>query len=419
MATLAIKNQHIYTPRDRDVLLLSFRGLISAQTIDTFRDALRKATGVGCPVILDFSEVTYVNSTGLGKLVLFFDKLNEKGQSGCLVCISSESFKLIQMLGLHEVLLIYSSISDGLAAIDDESNNLVPARRIVKNAISNRSFRITSLPEPRLPQARILIGVSPQDSMSKLLVRGLSGDGSNVVITESFTEIQQMLREGKVFDIAIIDEALPSYQQICLALKTIHTGSLISIIKVSSNSANTSNLYVCADEVIKEPFDVQELFALAQSEYDRTQLESILFVQDIALNFSSSQSGVEEGLAMFEDLASSCGLDELEKNKFIQAVCEAVDNARKHGNKADPFKSIKLTYILDKEKVTVVVEDEGKGFDFKRRLDMAKNFTPLEQARMISFDEDKAGLGINIMLKCCDSIEYTAPGNCVRLTKYV
>lgn len=419
MAKLTVLNQHVYSPKDKEVLLLSFRGLISTHTIDVFRDSLRKSIGVGCPVILDFSDLTYINSTGLGKLVSFFDKLHEHGQIGCLVCLNKESFKLVQMLGLHELLLIYGSISEGLTAIDDSGERLVEARRFVKGASSKRLFRISSAPPPRLPEARVLLGISASDSLSKLLARGLSGQQGHVVTVENVSQLRERISEGDHFDIAILDETLPQYKEICLALKTEQSGVLTSIIKVSSDISVGGSLCVCADEVIKEPFDLQELFALAQSEYGRTQLESILFVQEVALNFNSSQAGVDEAMAMLERLVGACGLEDVDGGKFIQAVSEGVDNAFGHGNNGEPFKVIKLLYVLDREKITVVIEDEGKGFDFKRRLDMIKNFTPLEQARMISFDENRGGLGINIMLKCCDAVEYTSPGNIVRLTKYI
>ena len=417
MAKLEATTQKLYTTKDREVVLVAFGGIISAQTINYFRDSLKDAMQQRRPVLLDFSGVTYVNSTGLGKLVLFFDQVGELGLGGGLVNVGRETMRLIEMLGLQEVLSVYATVEAGLAAIDAGTPK-TRAPEVVSATAAGR-VRISSAPPPRLPEARLLIGMRRDDPLAKMLVRALTGDQGKVVVSNKRPEILRAIQEEGKFDLAILEEDLPEYQQVCLDLKTGPGSGLLSIIKVGSGRTGLNNLHVCADEVLKEPFDIQELFAVAQSEYDRTTLESLLFIRDVQLSFASSQSAVEEGVAMLEELVASCALEEIEESKFLQAVSEAVDNARKHGNREDPFKAIKVQYILDKEKVTVLVEDEGGGFDFKRRLEMVKNFTPLQQTRMISYDENRAGLGINIMLKCCDHIEYTEPGNVVRLTKYL
>lgn len=415
MSRLGTEVKTIYSPREREVLLATVSGIISGPALNPFRDFLKSLADKKRMALLDFSGVTYINSTGLGKLVWFFDQLVANGTCGGLVNVSPDIHRLMRLLGLQEVLSIYANLAEALSCLD--RGITLSAAAEIRDAASSKYFRITAAPEPRLPDARILIGMNPEDPLAKLLVRALTGDRGHVLISNNRQAIQQAISDGGRFDIAILDAALPHYQQICLDLKVGPQAGLLSIIKISSTEGAQSNLRVCADEVIREPFDIQELFALAQGEYDRTHLESLLIIRDIQLSFASSQSAVEEGLSMLQEVIHSSGYEEIEEHKFLHAVSEAIDNARKHGNQEDPFKSIKVQYIHDREKVTVLVEDEGEGFDFRKRLDLAKNFTPLQQTRMISYDENRAGLGINIMLKCCDSLEYTAPGNVVRLTK--
>lgn len=417
MSRLDTQIKTIYSPREREVLLASVSGIISGPSINAFRDFLTDLANRKRTVLLDFAGVTYINSTGLGKLVWFFDRLNETSVGGGLVNVNAESLRLMQLLGLQEVLSVFQTVADALACLDRGiTQTSVPE---ISAAAESGRFRISTAPAPRLPEARVLVGMSPDDPLAKLLVRALTGDRGHVLVTNSRQVIQRAIADGGKFDLAILDANLPLYQQICLDLKVGPQSGLLSIIKIASSGAAQTNLRVCADESIAEPFDIHELFALAQGEYDRTHLESLIIVRDVQLSFSSAQSAVEEGLAMVEELIGASGLEEIEAHKFLQAVSEAIDNARKHGNREDPFKGIRVQYILDREKITFTIEDEGEGFDFRRRLDLAKNFTPLQQTRMIAYDENRAGLGINIMLKCCDSLEYTAPGNQVRLTKYV
>ncbi len=417
MSRLDTQVKSIYSPREREVLLASVAGIVSGPTINLFRDFLSSLVERKRTVLLDFSGVTYINSTGLGKLVWFFDQINESSVGGGMVNVNTESQRLMQLLGLQEVLNVFPTVPEALACLDRGiTQTSIPE---ISAAAESGRFRITSAPQPRLPDARILVGMSPDDPLAKLLVRALTGDKGHVLVTNSRQVIQRAIADGGKFDVAILDANLPLYQQICLDLKVGPQSGLLSIIKITSTGSAQTNLRVCADENITEPFDIQELFALAQCEYDRTHLESLLITRDVQLSFSSAQSAVDEGLAMLEEVIEGSGLEEIEAHKFLQAVSEAVDNGRKHGNKEDPFKAIRVQYILDREKLTVSIEDEGEGFDFRRRLELVKNFTPLQQTRMIAYDENRAGLGINIMLKCCDSLEYTSPGNIVRLTKYL
>jgi serine/threonine-protein kinase RsbW len=45
------------------------------------------------------------------------------------------------------------------------------------------------------------------------------------------------------------------------------------------------------------------------------------------------------------------------------ALREAVANAVQHGNRRDPAKKVRLSYVVTPERVMVEVEDEGRGFD--------------------------------------------------------
>jgi serine/threonine-protein kinase RsbW len=56
----------------------------------------------------------------------------------------------------------------------------------------------------------------------------------------------------------------------------------------------------------------------------------------------------------------------LEKGKFhdiLVATTEAVINAIQHGNKFDPNKKVTLNITASKNKIQVIVQDEGSGFD--------------------------------------------------------
>lgn len=99
------------------------------------------------------------------------------------------------------------------------------------------------------------------------------------------------------------------------------------------------------------------------------------------------------------------------------ALYEAVDNARRHGNRDDPQKKIKLFLRDEEEGVTATVIDEGEGFDFIAVLRKTAAQDSLAAARERYMQGGMGGLGIRLMLKCVDRLEYDNRGSKITLYK--
>ncbi len=78
------------------------------------------------------------------------------------------------------------------------------------------------------------------------------------------------------------------------------------------------------------------------------------------------------------------------------AISEAISNAIKHGNKADPNKKITITVIISKDKITIKIKDEGGGF----KLNTIPN--PTEKENLLK----ESGRGIFIIKNVVDNLQY-------------
>lgn len=111
---------------------------------------------------------------------------------------------------------------------------------------------------------------------------------------------------------------------------------------------------------------------------------------------------VEETQAFVESHFS----DEDFAYRVVLSTTEAVTNAMKHGNKYDQSKSVTIELSVDHNRVDVMVEDEGPGFNRKT----VKN--PLEKENLMrSF-----GRGIYLMEKMADEMRYELGGRRVYLS---
>jgi serine/threonine-protein kinase RsbW len=95
---------------------------------------------------------------------------------------------------------------------------------------------------------------------------------------------------------------------------------------------------------------------------------------------------------------------ELYGNVLI-ATIEAANNAILHGNKLDESKNVNITFNVEPKYLTIVIKDQGKGFDFSNIPDP----TAPENIEKIN------GRGIFLMSKLSDKIEFLDNGSTIQL----
>ncbi len=113
---------------------------------------------------------------------------------------------------------------------------------------------------------------------------------------------------------------------------------------------------------------------------------------------------VEE--AIIEALAQTT-LSEPDVFAVRLALDEALANAMKHGNDADPKKKVFIRFRLDDSTITITVRDEGGGFDRSQVPD------PTDDANL----ELPSGRGLLLMRCYMDSVTFNKAGNEVTMTK--
>ena len=77
--------------------------------------------------------------------------------------------------------------------------------------------------------------------------------------------------------------------------------------------------------------------------------------------------------------------------------------------KRDPRKRATIQFILDEDKLTIVIEDQGDGFTRQEVAD------PLDPANLLK----SSGRGIFLMEACMDSVTYEANGTIIKMVKYM
>ncbi len=68
---------------------------------------------------------------------------------------------------------------------------------------------------------------------------------------------------------------------------------------------------------------------------------------------------------LIDEISVQYSLESDMYGKVLIACVEAVNNSIVHGNKSDPEKFVAIVIKRSKEKLKILIKDEGQGFDFE------------------------------------------------------
>jgi len=146
-------------------------------------------------------------------------------------------------------------------------------------------------------------------------------------------------------------------------------------------------LYWAVSKVAKKQKNVVQEVAsepMARAEYE------------VDLIINSNYKFIDIGHDLVKYLCNLIGFDEDATHWIILAVREGISNAIKHGNQCDLMKKVIVRMSYQDNKLSVIIEDEGVGFD------PAKVQNPLLPENLLK----STGRGIFYIKSFMDDVEY-------------
>lgn len=265
----------------------------------------------------------------------------------------------------------------------------------------------------------IVLAVPSNDPFARVIEFHFSRVGWKVHIVNDKAGCMKLLGQSGAY-LTIVDHALPEASEVIEDIKCSKGTSMVPLIALypaDKDPERCQDFMVLGDEHLVEPFEVYTLLMLAESELARSSEEEVIFDQQVNFQFGTKEENLERANALGARLFQASGLDEEGQVAMAAAFREAIMNAGSHGNKDNPERLIKVLYLLDKEKITVVVQDEGAGFDHESYTLRAQTKSAVSAARERHEQGRVGGLGIKLMMRCTDKLEYNDVGNMITLTK--
>jgi serine/threonine-protein kinase RsbW len=276
--------------------------------------------------------------------------------------------------------------------------------------------KTTKKPKP----ATIFVAMPKSHALAKTVESQFSRLGWNVRIFDSALSCWKALGAGSA-RLCIIDYSLSNAQQFIHSAKGKKETSLIPIVVLfpeGRDPKRSDEFRICGDQHLAHPVQVDTLTALVDSELARSN-EETTNLQRVCAQFPTSEENLDRAGQFISELLSESGLSEQKQVAMSAAYREATINAAQHGNRYQKGKQIEVSYHFDKEKVTITVSDEGEGFNHRLYLQRSENSDAVSAARERYEQGRLGGLGIMLMVKCADQVEYNEKGNAITLTKFL
>jgi anti-sigma regulatory factor (Ser/Thr protein kinase) len=218
--------------------------------------------------------------------------------------------------------------------------------------------------------------------------------------------------------VIIVDMEAPESRRFCRSLKVrkeIACNPLILLFPSSDALDRIHGMLILGDDNLIQPFGFKDLLNSVDVQVVQSRDEERLYEHRANFYCSSDERSLDQTVELMHELLEQSSLSEEGQIAVSVAFREAMLNAAWHGHRYNPAKHIDTLYLLDREKIRIVVRDTGPGFDHRRMLQKIEE----EALDPSKSSQRKGGLGIIIMLRCCDRVEYNHEGNQVTLTKYL
>jgi serine/threonine-protein kinase RsbW len=114
------------------------------------------------------------------------------------------------------------------------------------------------------------------------------------------------------------------------------------------------------------------------------------------LTIASNPKNIARVEKLLQKIALRIPLDEIQMNKLMVSLTEAVNNAIVHGTKSNPDKKVTILCESVPGWLLIMINDQGRGF----RLDDVSN--PLKKENLLR----ESGRGIFLMRTLMDRVEF-------------
>lgn len=108
----------VISEKKDNYILISVKGTLSVENISPFESQLSKHVENKSHLIIDLADLTFIDSSSLGIIVVYFTKSEKSSRHFALVNVNPDIMQMFKITGLDKRIKIFSSLDDALNQLD-------------------------------------------------------------------------------------------------------------------------------------------------------------------------------------------------------------------------------------------------------------------------------------------------------------
>jgi DNA-binding response OmpR family regulator len=225
-------------------------------------------------------------------------------------------------------------------------------------------------------------------------------------------------------DVMLLDLMLPDINgfDVCRRLRTDPATRLIPVVMLTALNDVQHRVHgfrVGANAYVTKPYGVDDLFrAISAARAWRASMEQRALHGEIHVELNSEITLLKDLNDFLLLVCQSTPMQQEQVIQIRQAVMEMAHNAIEWGNRHQSDRLVKITYRIHGDRLEIVVQDQGPGFD---RNDLPHAAVPDDPFTHLDVREKlglrAGGFGLLICQGMVDEMRYNDAGNEVTLIK--
>ncbi len=226
-------------------------------------------------------------------------------------------------------------------------------------------------------------------------------------------------------DLILLDLSLPDINgfDVCDRLKRNRETNLIPIIMVTAHhdaKERAAGVRVGANGYLIKPFTPEELYqAMDDALAWHDEHQQCGTTGEINFDIRSELTYLAQASDMLADLFAHTPLTERHIKDLKQAIMEMGGNAIEWGHRKNADLVLRITYRIDPNAVTLIIQDQGPGFNPTNIPHAASEEDPIRHLELRNeLGLREGGFGIMLARGLVDKFWYNERGNQVTLVKH-
>lgn len=99
-------------------ILISVKGTLSIENISPFETLINKCVEQKSHILIDLSDLTFIDSSSLGIIVVYYTKSEKNSRHFALININTDIMQMFKITGLDKRIRIFDDLKEAVNSLD-------------------------------------------------------------------------------------------------------------------------------------------------------------------------------------------------------------------------------------------------------------------------------------------------------------